>query len=137
MKVILLGPPGAGKGTQAQFISDTYSIPQISTGDMLRAAINAETQLGKMVKTIIDRGELVPDDIIVNLVQERISYPDCRKGFLLDGFPRTLVQDEALSGGGIAIGRFPDFPRTETKEEYDSSVTDAPKKPSNGKPSKT
>tara|TARA_B100000686_G_C16654555_1_gene897389 strand:+ start:446 stop:1096 length:651 start_codon:yes stop_codon:yes gene_type:complete len=103
MKVILLGPPGAGKGTQAQFISDTYSIPQISTGDMLRAAIKAETELGKMVKTIIDRGELVSDDIIVNLVQERISYPDCRKGFLLDGFPRTLVQAEALSAGGIAI----------------------------------
>lgn len=92
MRIILLGAPGAGKGTQAQFIMEKFGIPQISTGDMLRAAIKAGTELGKQAKSVIDAGQLVSDDIILGLVKERIAEDDCAKGFLLDGFPRTIPQ---------------------------------------------
>lgn len=97
LSVILLGPPGAGKGTQAKKIQANFSIPQISTGDMLRAAIKAETPLGLQVKSVMDSGNLVSDDLIIELVKERLSQSDCKDGFLLDGFPRTLAQAEALS----------------------------------------
>ncbi|MGB0360813.1 MAG: adenylate kinase [Endozoicomonas sp.] len=103
MRVILLGAPGAGKGTQAQFIMEEYGIPQISTGDMLRAAIKNGTELGKKVKTVIDSGALVSDDIIIDLVKERITESDCANGFLFDGFPRTIPQAEALRDAGITI----------------------------------
>ena len=96
LSVILLGPPGAGKGTQAKKIQARFDIPQISTGDMLRAAIKAESPLGKQVKSVMEAGDLVSDDLIIALVEERLSQPDCQKGFLLDGFPRTLGQAEAL-----------------------------------------
>jgi adenylate kinase len=96
MRLILLGPPGAGKGTQAAFIRDRYSIPQISTGDMLRAAIKAGTPLGRAAKQVMDRGSLVSDDIIVGLVRDRLAQPDCRSGYLFDGFPRTIPQADAL-----------------------------------------
>jgi adenylate kinase len=97
MKIILLGAPGAGKGTQAKFISDRLSIPQISTGNMLREAIASGQGLGAKVKSIMDSGALVPDDLMIELVKERVAQPDCKKGFLLDGFPRTLPQAKALS----------------------------------------
>ncbi|UJF18760.1 adenylate kinase [Vibrio sp. SS-MA-C1-2] len=103
MRIILLGAPGAGKGTQAQFIMDKYGIPQISTGDMLRAAIKAGTEMGKAAKTVIDAGQLVSDDIILGLVKERIAQDDCAKGFLLDGFPRTIPQAEGLKEIGVAV----------------------------------
>ena len=103
MKIILLGAPGAGKGTQAQFIMNKFAIPQISTGDMLRSAIKAGTELGKQAKTLMDAGQLVPDDLIISLVKERVAQPDCAKGFLLDGFPRTIPQADALKSAGIAI----------------------------------
>jgi Adenylate kinase (EC 2.7.4.3) len=103
MRIILLGAPGAGKGTQAQFIMEKYGIPQISTGDMLRAAIKAGTELGLQAKAVIDAGELVSDDIILGLVKERISQDDCANGFLLDGFPRTIPQADGLKAIGIAI----------------------------------
>lgn len=96
MRLILLGCPGAGKGTQAKFITEKYGIPQISTGDILRSAIQQGTELGKKVKEIVDSGRLVPDDIMIQLVKERIKQPDTQKGFLLDGFPRTVAQAEAL-----------------------------------------
>lgn len=103
MKVILLGPPGAGKGTQAQFVCEAFGIPQISTGDMLRAAIAAGSPLGRQAKTVMDAGELVSDEIVVGLVQERIATPDCVNGFLFDGFPRTIPQARAVVDAGIAI----------------------------------
>ena len=96
MNLILLGPPGAGKGTQAVRIRDRYNLPHISTGDMLRAAIKAETPMGLAAKSHIDKGELVPDEVVIGVVKERLAMDDCAKGFMLDGFPRTLVQAEAL-----------------------------------------
>lgn len=103
MRIILLGSPGAGKGTQARFIAERFNIPQIATGDMLRAAVQSESSLGKQVKEIMDRGELVTDEIMIALVKDRISQPDCKKGFLLDGFPRTIPQAEALKAAHIRI----------------------------------
>jgi adenylate kinase len=105
MRIILLGPPGAGKGTQAQFICRQFGIPQISTGDMLRSAVSAGTELGKRVKSVMDSGALVSDGIIIELVRERIAQPDCANGFLFDGFPRTIPQAEALDEAGVAIDR--------------------------------
>jgi len=103
MRIILLGAPGAGKGTQAQFLTKKYNIPQISTGDMLRAAIKAGTELGKKAKEAMDAGQLVSDDIIIGLVKERIAEDDCKNGYLLDGFPRTLPQADAVTNAGIEI----------------------------------
>lgn len=103
MRIILLGPPGAGKGTQAQFIKDTMLIPQISTGDMLRAAVSSGSELGQRVKAVMDSGSLVSDDIIIDLVKERITQADCVGGFLFDGFPRTIPQAEALVAAGVEI----------------------------------
>ena len=103
MKIILLGAPGAGKGTQAQFISKHLNIPQISTGDMLRAAVASKSDLGLKAKDIMEKGELVSDDLILDLVKDRISENDCANGFLFDGFPRTLDQARALKDKGIAI----------------------------------
>ncbi len=103
MRVILLGAPGAGKGTQARFITEKFSIPQISTGDMLRAAIKAGSPLGLKVKDVMDSGGLVSDDIIIGLIQERIVEPDCANGFLFDGFPRTIPQAEALQQAGVVL----------------------------------
>lgn len=103
MRLILLGAPGAGKGTQANIIKEHYGIPQISTGDMLRAAVREGTPLGLAAKKVMDAGELVSDDIIIGLVKERIAQPDCKDGFLFDGFPRTIAQAEALIDAGISI----------------------------------
>ncbi|KAB7700160.1 adenylate kinase [Plesiomonas shigelloides] len=103
MRIILLGAPGAGKGTQAQFIMEKYGIPQISTGDMLRAAVKAGTELGLQAKAIMDAGQLVTDELIISLVKERIAQEDCRNGFLLDGFPRTIPQADAMKEAGIDV----------------------------------
>ena len=103
MQIILLGAPGAGKGTQAKFISDHLNIPQISTGDMLRASVSKGTELGLKAKVLMEKGELVPDDLILDLVKDRISEKDCANGFLFDGFPRTLDQANALKEKGIKI----------------------------------
>ncbi|MFD0912097.1 adenylate kinase [Methylophilus luteus] len=103
MRLILLGAPGAGKGTQATFIKEKYNIPQISTGDMLRAAVKAGTQLGLEAKKFMDAGGLVPDEVIIGLVKERIKDADCANGFLFDGFPRTIPQAEAMKNAGVAI----------------------------------
>lgn len=103
LRIILLGPPGAGKGTQAQLISKEFNIPQISTGDMLRAAIKEGTELGKIAKSVMDAGQLVSDELIINLVKERIAQPDCVNGCIFDGFPRTIAQAEALADAGVAI----------------------------------
>ena len=103
MKLILLGAPGAGKGTQAAFICQKYGIPQISTGDMLRAAVKAGTPLGLEAKGVMDSGGLVSDELIINLVKERITQPDCVNGFLFDGFPRTIPQSEAMKQAGVKL----------------------------------
>jgi adenylate kinase len=103
MKLILLGPPGAGKGTQAAFITAKYGIPQVSTGDMLRVAAKAGTALGLAARKVMDAGQLVSDDIIIALVKERLRAPDCARGYLFDGFPRTLGQAEAMKTAGVAV----------------------------------
>jgi len=103
MRIILLGMPGAGKGTQAQFLMDQYRIPQISTGDMLRAVIKAGTPLGREAKGYMDKGELVPDRVVIELVKQRVKEADCAQGFIVDGFPRTIPQAEALRDAGIDI----------------------------------
>jgi adenylate kinase len=103
MRIILLGPPGAGKGTQAAFIKDRFGIPQISTGDMLRAAVKAGTPLGVAAKAVMDAGQLVSDDIIIGLVRERLKEPDCAPGYLFDGFPRTIPQADAMKAAGVRV----------------------------------
>ena len=103
MRLILLGPPGAGKGTQAGYITEAYGIPQISTGDMLRGAVKAGTPLGLAAKKVMDSGALVSDDIIIGLVKERLKEPDCAKGYLFDGFPRTIPQADALKSAGVRV----------------------------------
>jgi adenylate kinase len=103
MRLILLGPPGAGKGTQANFIREKFAIPQISTGDMLRAAVKAGTPLGIAAKKVMDAGQLVSDDIIIALVRERLGHGDCTKGYLFDGFPRTIPQAEAMRAADVRI----------------------------------
>ncbi|MCE1704451.1 nucleoside monophosphate kinase, partial [Enterobacter hormaechei] len=103
MRIILLGAPGAGKGTQAQFIMEKYGVPQISTGDMLRAAVKAGTELGLKAKELMDNGKLVTDELVIALVKERIKQDDCHNGFLLDGFPRTIPQADAMKEAGIKV----------------------------------
>ena len=109
MRIILLGAPGAGKGTQAQFLMNTFGIPQISTGDMLRSAIKSGSELGKKAKQVMDAGQLVSDEIIIELVKERIAEPDCQNGFLLDGFPRTIPQADAMREHGIEVDHVLEF----------------------------
>ncbi|SFU69038.1 adenylate kinase [Xenorhabdus koppenhoeferi] len=109
MRIILLGAPGAGKGTQAQFIMEKYGIPQISTGDMLRTAVKAGTELGLQAKELMDNGKLVTDELVIALVKERIKQDDCRNGFLLDGFPRTIPQADAMKEAGIKVDSVLEF----------------------------
>ncbi|WDE13639.1 adenylate kinase [Thalassomonas haliotis] len=109
MRIILLGAPGAGKGTQAQFLMAKFGIPQISTGDMLRAAIKAGTELGIKAKAVMDAGQLVSDELIIGLVKERISEDDCKQGFLLDGFPRTIPQADAMKENGVSVDSVLEF----------------------------
>ncbi len=109
MRIILLGAPGAGKGTQAHFIMEKYGIPQISTGDMLRAAVKAGTELGKQAKVLMDEGKLVTDELVIALVKERITKPDCHKGYLLDGFPRTIPQADAMKAAGVSVDHVLEF----------------------------
>ena len=109
MRIILLGAPGAGKGTQAQFLMGKYGIPQISTGDMLRAAIKAGTEMGLAAKRVMDEGKLVSDEIIIGLVKERIAQDDCKDGFLLDGFPRTIPQADAMKENGVVVDHVIEF----------------------------
>lgn len=115
MRIILLGAPGTGKGTQAKFIMDKYGIPQIATGDMLRASTKVHNQLGMQIKEIMDAGKLVTDKIVITLVKERIAQEDCRHGFLLDGFPRTIAQAESLKAAGINMDYVLEF---NVSEEY-------------------
>ena len=109
MRIVLLGAPGAGKGTQAQFLMAKFGIPQISTGDMLRAAIKAGTELGNKAKAVMDAGQLVSDELIIGLVKERVAQDDCKAGFLLDGFPRTIPQADAMKTNGIAVDHVLEF----------------------------
>lgn len=109
MRIILLGAPGAGKGTQAQFLMAKFGIPQISTGDMLRAAIKAGTELGVKAKAVMDAGQLVSDELIIGLVKERIAQDDCKGGFLLDGFPRTIPQADAMKENGVSVDSVIEF----------------------------
>lgn len=104
MRIILLGPPGAGKGTQAKIIIDKFTIPQISTGDILRQALKDQTEMGKKAKAFMDAGELVPDEVVIGIINDRLAQPDCSNGFILDGFPRTLAQAEALTDALKSLG---------------------------------